>query len=171
MLRTWMLAVAAATFFLLPGCWLSPPLHRAADAVPALPEGRYRVWDGERAHPDVPISRLPNGMTQVDSDLHLGFVLLDAERRRHLAWLEERGRSADDPVMYMLMEQRSPREFIIYPLTCRENQIEIARPASSGEAQPRRDSCALSTREALEQAASRVVVSEASQGVLMTKLD
>src|SRR5205823_5597121 len=81
------------------------------------------------------VTLLPDGLTEIgdgDGKSLYGFVPLDSENRRFVAWFRKDEETVQDHVqLYMLLERRSADEFVLYVPECNGELAEIARKAGA----------------------------------------
>ena len=156
-----MLILAAA--LLLTGCWAGDRLYSSRDARQPISAGIYRTSNGDDRVRIEKVTLLPDGLTEIgdgDGKGLYGFVPLDKENRRFVAWFRKDEETAQDHVqLYMLLERRSADEFVLYVPECKDELAEIARKAGATIEQGSSDTCHFLTRASLETAMRQVRIS------------
>jgi hypothetical protein len=152
-----------ATALLLSGCWVGDGLYASSDARQPIPAGVYRTTSGEERTQVEKVTLLANGLTQIgdgDGKGFYGFVPLDKENRRFVAWFRKDEETPEDRgQVYMLLERRSADEFVIYLPECKGELAEIARKAGATLEEGTTDVCHFPTRSSLETAMRQVQIS------------
>jgi hypothetical protein len=147
---------------LLTGCWAGDGLYSSGDASQPIPAGIYRSTSDERTRVER-VALLANGLTEIgdgDGKGLYGFVPLDKENRRFVTWFRKDEETPQDRVqLYMLLERRSPDEFIIYLPECKGELAEIARKAGATIETGTTETCHFLTRASLESAMRQVQIS------------
>jgi hypothetical protein len=152
-----------AAGLLLAGCWMGDGLYSSSDARQPIPAGIYRaIARDEKPHLER-VTLLPSGMTTIgdeDGNSVYGFAPLDRDNRRFVAWYHKGDDPSDDRAqLYMLLERRSPDEFVLFLPQCDGAAGDIARRAGATVEQGTTKTCLFQTRASLEAAMRRVEIS------------
>jgi hypothetical protein len=154
--------IVAATL-MLTGCWMGDGLYSSDDARQPIPAGLYRVTSGSEKVRLERVMLLPNGLTKIsdeDGDGLYGFAPLDQRNGRFVVWYHKADESPDDRVqLYMLLERRPAREFVLYLPKCDGDLAEIARKAGAAVEEGVTNTCQFPTRASLEAAMRQVQIS------------
>lgn len=170
------LLLAAA--LLLSGCdWTSTVrLYTPTDAAHPIAPGRYRASGGRPIPPIARVTVQADGMTRVSaeepgSEVTLaGFVALDDAGRRFLVWAV--GPEPDSPALYGLAERAADGDWLIYVPSCEGRNAEVAVAAGGrAEADGSRRTCVFETRQAMENAMRRAVITPDRLLTRLTRID
>lgn len=145
---------------LLAGCWVGADFYTPADAVTAVPPGRYKMVGDDPAETDeqlVQISIGSDGMTRLSADseepMIIGFAPLAPQGRKFVAWTKvgDEG-SAGRETVYALLVAR-PGDYVLHVPGCRgaDEAVALAAGAVAGRP-PELPFCRFAGRSSLEQA-------------------
>jgi hypothetical protein len=143
----------------LAGCWTGPRFYTAADSVAAVAPGRYRIVSSDGGEQgEMRVALLPSGLTLFEDEsagkepAQMGFVPLDPQGLRYVAWPEDLGRdrSAAEVPYYVL--ERDGRDYrMLFPMCT--DEMAAAPPAGSVFVKdPKLSQCRFGDRQSLEAA-------------------
>jgi hypothetical protein len=157
------LLILLAMTLLLASCWVGDGLYSSRDARQPIAAGIYRTIAGDETTRIEKVTLLPNGLTEIgdgDGKGFYGFVPLDKDNRRFVAWFRKDEETPQDHgQLYMLLERRSADEFALYLPECKGELAEIARKAGAKIEEGSTDACQFPTRASLETAMRQVQIS------------
>jgi hypothetical protein len=152
-----------AMALLLTSCWVGEGLYSNGDAQQPIPAGTYRATSGDERTQVEKVTLRANGLTEIgdgDGKGFYGFVPLDKDNRRFVAWFRKDAETPQDRgQLYMLLERKSAGEFIFYLPECKGELAEIARRAGAAVEEGAADTCQFPTRASLESAMRQVQIS------------
>ena len=144
----------------LGGCWMGANLYAVSDARPALPSGVYRAVEPGGSTKVYQVSRLSNGLTQIDDGqdkIPYGFAPLDHDGRSFVAWLEidqdPATQVANQPNEFFgLLVRQGGGAFVAYAPSCKDAAAKLARASGAAVQGGGTPACRFPTRAALEKA-------------------
>jgi hypothetical protein len=145
---------------LLAGCWVGGDFYTPADAVTAVPPGRYKMVGDEPVEPDEEVVRVSigsDGMTRLsvvgEEPMIIGFAPLDPQGRKFVGWTKvgDEG-SPGRETIYALLVARSG-DYVLDLPGCRgpDEAVAVAAGAVAGRP-PELPFCRFASRSSLERA-------------------